>query len=605
VCGRLFGYLEPIYGKHDLRGFFVTKMGVAPSPSTREYANAWLRLSAADGGEAAATEAALEMIYAAMLTEIAAPRNWPDWWEEFSGQVRLWTQSDQFLPAAAVFVPDDGELKSLFRNAIEFAWIPVKRSFGEFERFFHEFGAARLSESVEVSLEDADLAEGVESPAMLTPSSKRLIFTWLWNQHPEDFRKLVEGGQMERLLTSIEKRSAALRLKYQFKTQPGVPAAREQRLAFWDEENRALFLAHNADPEALRQEVAEALVRALWGGRNLKDLVPKVFELLCASSERAERLVTKRDWSLPTERETWLRDRLEDAGKPAPAQPPDSRFTPVTPTAAAAGTQRPRGDTGPSGPPRPSVPAAGSTHTHRPPTPPSLATRGSFGLARPPGAPAAAARQDRAISYVSSGSLAPPEDDESEGERTPEEKKFRIKLGRIAVEQVCAYEREHRREPVEMAHNHPGYDVESRDPATGKVRLIEVKAINGPWSPRGVALSRTQFSAAQGHGESFWLYVVEHAGDEENAVVHPIRNPASLIAQYWFDHGWRVWRTDEEAHPAAQFTAGRRMEMDGTGAGLIAKVESRGEAILITLRLDDGQILRPRPFNPATMRLVV
>jgi hypothetical protein len=153
-----------------------------------------------------------------------------------------------------------------------------------------------------------------------------------------------------------------------------------------------------------------------------------------------------------------------------------------------------------------------------------------------------------------------------------------------------------------MSQTHPGYDVESRDPQTDAVRLIEVKAINGPWAARGVPLSRTQFAAAQTHQDSFWLYVVEHAGDEQNAVVHPIHNPAKLIGQYWFDHGWRALRVDEDSPPCAEFTRGRKIEIDGFGRGIIENVEERGEIRMITAMLETGVVVK-RPFNPATMRL--
>lgn len=246
----------------------------------------------------------------------------------------------------------------------------------------------------------------------------------------------------------------------------------------------------------------------------------------------------------------------------------------------------------------PSSPTSEIRTLYRPST-----TTSTSGTPRPARPPAPAARQDRAITYVSGGLDTAHADDDPEGARTAEDKQFRIQLGQRAVEKVCKYERDHRREPKEMPHNHPGYDVESCDPATGNVRLIEVKAINGPWSPRGVAISRTQFSAAQTHGENFWLYVVEHADDKEKAKIHPVRNPAGLISQFWFDHGWRALRTDEDAHPSAKFIPGRRMEMDGVGAGVIESIELRGEMRLITLRLEDGSVARPRPFNATTMRL--
>ena len=45
-------------------------------------------------------------------------------------------------------------------------------------------------------------------------------------------------------------------------------------------------------------------------------------------------------------------------------------------------------------------------------------------------------------------------------------------------------------------------------------RWIEEKAMTGNLFDRPVGLSRTQFEYAQEHGEAYWLYVVEHAGND-------------------------------------------------------------------------------------------
>ncbi len=567
VCGGLFGYLEPTYGRHDLRTFFVTKLGVAPFAATREYANAWVRLSAAEPGEPLAIEAALEKIYATMLGEIASPNEWPDWWHEFRGQARLWTQSDCFHPPNDVFVPDDGELKALFRYAIEFAWIPAKRSFGEFDRFFREFDSPRLSESVEVSLEDADLAEPVESAVMLTPGSKRLIFTWLWNQLPDDLKELVESGRMERLIASVEKGSAAILLKYRLKARAFVPAAREHRLAFWDEENRVLYLAHEADPEALRQEVAEALVRALWGGRNLKDLVPKVFELLCASQERAERLCTKRDWTLPAERGAWFRARLEQGCEPVIEEPPvESLPPPITPTTTKSKSSGTRtGGNGPSEPPSP-------PHT---PTKPSTQ--------RPPTHSAA---QTRRISYIAP--IAPEPRDAASDETTEEQRA----LGRAAEEFVVRYEKDPDktkppRNAERMPTNHPGYDVESRGTTEEDIRYIEVKGLAGAWGAAGVSMTSRQMREARDRREAYWLYVVEYAGGP-SPKLHRFRNPAALIDSYHLDEKWREVRAADSSTGAdGTFVEGARVLVDGRPATFVAIVGGTTSAFRV--RYDDGE----------------
>jgi hypothetical protein len=68
------------------------------------------------------------------------------------------------------------------------------------------------------------------------------------------------------------------------------------------------------------------------------------------------------------------------------------------------------------------------------------------------------------------------------------------------------------------------------------VRWCEVKAMTGSLHNRPVGLSHTQFKHAQKHGESFWLYVVEHAGTDPRIV--RIQDPAGKARTFTFDHGW-------------------------------------------------------------------
>lgn len=122
-------------------------------------------------------------------------------------------------------------------------------------------------------------------------------------------------------------------------------------------------------------------------------------------------------------------------------------------------------------------------------------------------------------------------------------------IGDAAVGWVLQFERQQGRRPQNMAHNNPGYDIESRK---GRVveRFIEVKGIDGEWGQNGVPLSSLQFFKFQDRpengdegsppiGDRFWLYVVEHARDPENVKIHMIQDPAGKATEFRFDHGWK------------------------------------------------------------------
>lgn len=80
-------------------------------------------------------------------------------------------------------------------------------------------------------------------------------------------------------------------------------------------------------------------------------------------------------------------------------------------------------------------------------------------------------------------------------------------IERLAVDAVLETERRLGYEPREMEPNHPGYDVESKDPKTGRLRFIEVKGKGGGSSVATV--SKTQILTALNKPEDFILAIVE------------------------------------------------------------------------------------------------
>jgi hypothetical protein len=87
----------------------------------------------------------------------------------------------------------------------------------------------------------------------------------------------------------------------------------------------------------------------------------------------------------------------------------------------------------------------------------------------------------------------------------------RDRIDRLAVAAVIAVERQLGREPRQMPHSNPGYDIESKDPATHRLRFIEVKGKAG--GATTVTVSKTQILTALNKPEDFILAIVEVDGD--------------------------------------------------------------------------------------------
>lgn len=80
---------------------------------------------------------------------------------------------------------------------------------------------------------------------------------------------------------------------------------------------------------------------------------------------------------------------------------------------------------------------------------------------------------------------------------------------------MLAAERERGRVPREMPHTHPGYDIESLDPATGRLYFIEVKGKTA--GKRVITVSRTQILTALNKPDDFLLAIVEVDGERVSA----------------------------------------------------------------------------------------
>jgi len=87
----------------------------------------------------------------------------------------------------------------------------------------------------------------------------------------------------------------------------------------------------------------------------------------------------------------------------------------------------------------------------------------------------------------------------------------RERIEQRAVAAVLAAERQLGREPIEMPHHHPGYDIESRDARNQRLLFIEVKGKAA--GAATVTISKTQILTGLNKPEDFILAIVEVDGD--------------------------------------------------------------------------------------------
>ena len=89
-----------------------------------------------------------------------------------------------------------------------------------------------------------------------------------------------------------------------------------------------------------------------------------------------------------------------------------------------------------------------------------------------------------------------------------------------------------------MPEGNPGYDLYEPGSDGKPVKWVEVKAMSGTLQNRPATLSKTQFDFARERQDSYWLYVVENAGDPAQIHIVKIQNPAGKAQTFTFDRGW-------------------------------------------------------------------
>ena len=132
------------------------------------------------------------------------------------------------------------------------------------------------------------------------------------------------------------------------------------------------------------------------------------------------------------------------------------------------------------------------------------------------------------VSYVG----VHPDDEEPDPDGLSQEQ--RLVLEEKAIEIIVGRERHLQRTPK----NNPGFDLFESGAGGRPIKWIEVKAMKGDLHGRPVGLSHTQFECAREHGDAYWLYVVEYAGEQERARVVRIQDPAGKAKTFTFDRGW-------------------------------------------------------------------
>jgi hypothetical protein len=99
----------------------------------------------------------------------------------------------------------------------------------------------------------------------------------------------------------------------------------------------------------------------------------------------------------------------------------------------------------------------------------------------------------------------------------------RAKIELLAMNAVIAYERELGNHPIDVSAEKKGWDIESRDRATGHLRFIEVKGRHG--EARDVIVTKNEILASLNSPDAFHLALV--------LVVHGFANQPVYVQRFF------------------------------------------------------------------------
>jgi hypothetical protein len=553
VFEDFFGYLEDDY--EDLKNFFLEKLNVKFDVDDEVYARKWKSMSQnSEGYEAKKIETALERIFSVLLG-VAKKESKPDWWNEFKNSVMFWTQNDCFVQPSFVFVPDDSDFKKVFHElGVEFAWVPPKDSFFDYQILYSELGVRSLSENVEISAEIEGSRILTEEPILLTAAVKRAICYYLRNQARPVYERLKENGVLETFLQTkeylVEKLNLSLVL---FDKHEEI----NDGIAYYDQNQEVLYLSDNFSQDDWNIHVPSMIARKLVRTQIANELEGIIGWIVSVSEKGIKGIIEKRNWAMPKEERKWLDEIIKstnetmlmnDSGSEEELEDEfvsddgNDETKEITEGEEITGVRKKLSDADDLI----EQPKVGGEERQseqgKKPGSSSTSSDYSTGFSHQTGTSVGSARKpsDEKRMTTRLSSYVYPEGEISTYKENPAFSIKRGQKGKKGVELVMQYERERGHIPKDMEEeqtNHPGYDIESKD-LKGEILYIEVKATESLWdSQHPASLTRFEFKTAKELGEKYWLYVVEKVNSEDYKI-YEINDPVNRISQYSFDHDW-------------------------------------------------------------------
>lgn len=291
MFGDRFIYLSTLYPK--LKDFFVSHLKVHEDVRDEHFGRLWLNIQDMPGEDHIKIVKTMSMIYERICVIIKSGLTNLDWLKQLKQSARIYTESGVFEKPNIVFIPNDGKLKKLFDNSVEFTWLPEKTSYNQWSRLFGFFGVRQLKHSVTVTLDNSQADVEAKKNRFLTFPCKLLIAMWLKEKKEDLYKNLLDTGVIGNLIDTKEYSAVEIKLTYKLETH----RISETSECFWDSEASSLLLTLKAN----KRIIADSISRELCNNSFWEELKNWIESKLGYSSTEFQAVIAEENWQIPEE----------------------------------------------------------------------------------------------------------------------------------------------------------------------------------------------------------------------------------------------------------------------------------------------------------------
>ena len=296
IFGDKFIYLSTLYPK--LKDFFVSHLKVHEDVRDEHFGRLWLNIQEMPVEDHIKIVKSMSMIYERISVIIKSGLINLEWLKQLKQNARIYTERGVFEKPSKVFIPNDGKLKKLFDNYVEFTWLPENTSYNQWSRLFGFFGVRPLKHSVMVTLDNTQVDEEAKKNRFLTFSCKLLIAMWLKEKKEDLYINLLDNGVIGQLINTKEYSAAEIKLTHKL----DIHKVSETSECFWDSEASRLLLTQKAN----KRTIADSISRELCNNSFSEELKNWIESKLGYSRTDFQAVMAEENWQIPEELKAFM-----------------------------------------------------------------------------------------------------------------------------------------------------------------------------------------------------------------------------------------------------------------------------------------------------------